>query len=143
MLSGGRFKPSALGGYERGERSISVSRFCALAALYGVPPDRLLSRTLEQASPAGREELIIDLNKLPLIADDLARMVAEFIHRIRAERKDYLSDVITLRSGDIDALALSAQLKPDDLLASLRPAVRSGDESTRRPVSAGPSITLP
>lgn len=142
MLSGGRFKPSALGGYERGERSISLSRFCELAALYGVPPDRLLSRTLEQASPAGREELIIDLNKLPLIPDGQAGMVAEFIHRIRSQRKDYLSDVITLRSGDIDALALSAQLKPDDLLASLRPAVRSRDESTRGP-AAGPPITLP
>lgn len=108
-----------------------MSRFCELAALYGVPPDRLLSRTLEHSSPAGREELIIDLNKLPLIADDHARVVAEFIHGIRAQRKDYLSDVITLRSGDIDALALSAQLKPDDLLAALRPAVRP------------PSITLP
>ena len=110
-----------------------MSRFCALAALYGVPPDRLLSRTLEQASPAGREELVIDLNKLSLIPDGQAGMVAEFIHRIRLQRKDYLSDVITLRSGDIDALALSAQLKPDDLLASLRPAVRSGDESITLP----------
>ena len=31
--SGGRYSPSSLGGYERGERAISVIRFCDLARL--------------------------------------------------------------------------------------------------------------
>lgn len=143
ILSGGRFKPSALGGYERGERSISVERFCSLAALYGVPPDRLLARTLEQASPATRCELVIDLNKLPLIRNEQVHLVAEFIHRVRAQRGDYLSEVITLRSGDLEALALTTQLKPDALLESLGPAIRTNVPSNRGTESAGPVVILP
>jgi transcriptional regulator with XRE-family HTH domain len=143
VLSGGRFKPSALGGYERGERSISVGRFCALAALYGVPPDRLLARTLEQASPASRCELIIDLNKLPLIRNEQVHLVAEFIHRVRTQRGDYLSEVITLRSGDLEALALTTQLRPDALLDSLGPAIRPNVPSNRGTEHAGPTVILP
>jgi transcriptional regulator with XRE-family HTH domain len=143
VLSGGRFKPSALGGYERGERSISVGRFCALAALYGVPPDRLLARTLEQASPTTRCELVIDLNKLPFIRNQQVHLVAEFIHKVRAQRGDYLSEVITLRSGDLEALALTTQLKPDALLESLGPAIRTSMPSNRGTESAGPVVILP
>jgi transcriptional regulator with XRE-family HTH domain len=48
--SGGRFKPSALGGYERGERSISLDKFCGLAAIYGVAADRLLAEVLDRVT---------------------------------------------------------------------------------------------
>jgi transcriptional regulator with XRE-family HTH domain len=142
VLSGGRFKPSALGGYERGERSISLGRFCALAAIYGVPADRLLARTLEHASPAGRCELVIDLTKLSLIGTEQAHLVAQFIHRVRAQREDYLSDVVTLRSGDLDALALAAQVRPDALLESLGPALREKVPSARGK-EPGPTVILP
>src|SRR5207244_4441372 len=39
VRSRGRFKPSAVGGYERGERAISLDRFSQLAELYDCPPD--------------------------------------------------------------------------------------------------------
>ncbi len=144
VLSGGRFKPSALGGYERGERSISLSRFTMLAALYGVPADRLLGMTLERVSPIAREELVVDLNKLPLVADNDARLVAEFIHKVRTQRADYMSDVITLRSGDLEALALNAQVHPRTLRTRLEPALRSAAGSDQRPPRpAGPSVILP
>src|SRR5919108_1696662 len=142
VLSGGRFKPSALGGYERGERSISVERFCSIAALYGIPPDRLLARTMEHATPSGRYELIIDLTKLPLIQGNEVHLVAEFIHRVRAQRGDYLSDVITLRSGDLEALALTTQLRPDALLDSLGPAIRQKVDSNRGSEQVGPTLIL-
>src|SRR5512141_3377511 len=37
-LSGGRFKPTSIAGYERAERAISLDRFCDLCALYGAAP---------------------------------------------------------------------------------------------------------
>ena len=43
-LSDGSFKASALSGYERGERSISLERFYELTALYGMAPDTALTR---------------------------------------------------------------------------------------------------
>lgn len=44
--SDGAFTPTAVAGYERGERSISLQRFCELAAFYGVAPERLLAEIL-------------------------------------------------------------------------------------------------
>lgn len=52
-LSGGKFKPSTLAGYERGERSISLLRLCELCSLYRVLPGRLLADALaRQRLPA-------------------------------------------------------------------------------------------
>ena len=55
--SRGRFKPSAVGGYERGEREISLHRFCELALLYGIPPATLLENALRD--PARTEGAIV------------------------------------------------------------------------------------
>jgi transcriptional regulator with XRE-family HTH domain len=43
----GAFKPTAVAGYERAERSVSLERFCALCAFYGMSPDRLLREIIE------------------------------------------------------------------------------------------------
>jgi len=128
-LSDGRFKPSSVGGYERGERALSMDRFCDLANLYGIPPDRLLGEALKRIDPEGREEILIDLNRLSLIESEDRRLVAEFVHKVQAQRQDYLAEVITLRSGDLEALALTSGKRPTALLAKLRPALREDDQS--------------
>ena len=121
--TGGRFKPSVLGGYERGDRMISLERFCELAEFYGVPADRLLGDALALLSPAGRREVTIDLTRLPLVNSDEAKAVAEFAHRVKTRRADYVSSVVTLRSGDVEALALECGEEPDGFLKRLRPAL--------------------
>lgn len=40
--SGGQFKASVLGAYERGERTLSVPRLVALMKFYEVPVDQVL-----------------------------------------------------------------------------------------------------
>jgi transcriptional regulator with XRE-family HTH domain len=57
--SGGAFTPTAVAGYERAERSISLERFCALCAFYGVAPDRLLAEIVEVLA-RGRVILLTD-----------------------------------------------------------------------------------
>jgi transcriptional regulator with XRE-family HTH domain len=121
--SRGRFKPSSLGGYERGERSISLERFCGLAAIYGVPAERLLAEILVRLSPEGRRELTININRLSLVGGEVARLVSELVHKVRAQRGDYMSEVITLRSGDLEALGMAAHLRPRAVITSLRPAL--------------------
>ena len=59
VRSGGAFSPTAVAGYERGERSITLERFCLLADLYGVPADRLLAEIVGDAA-----EVIVDLTSL-------------------------------------------------------------------------------
>jgi transcriptional regulator with XRE-family HTH domain len=46
-LSKGAFKASALSGYERGERSISLERFREVTGLYEVPADVALRDVLD------------------------------------------------------------------------------------------------
>ena len=127
--SGGRFKPSAVGGYERGERSISLERFVALANLYGVAADELLGEILAHMSPMGRSPVIIDLNALAALGeqDDMvsgeARAVGEFVHSIRAQRGDYLTSVVSLRSGDVEALSRSLGVPSETLLRRFRAAL--------------------
>jgi transcriptional regulator with XRE-family HTH domain len=55
-VSGGRFKASAVGSYERGERDISVRRLCELAVLLDADPAALLAlawsaRTMDVPTP--------------------------------------------------------------------------------------------
>jgi len=49
--SGGEFTPTAVAGYERGERRISLQRFCDLASFYGVAPEALLAEILAGPPP--------------------------------------------------------------------------------------------
>ena len=65
IRSGGTFTPTAVAGYERGERSISLERFCELATFYNVAPQVLLAEALH---PDDREP-VVDLTPLEERAD--------------------------------------------------------------------------
>jgi transcriptional regulator with XRE-family HTH domain len=58
----GAFKPTAVAGYERAERTISLERFFALCAFYDVPPTQLLAEVEEALE--GPPELTVDLTQL-------------------------------------------------------------------------------
>ena len=64
-MTGGEFKASALGAYERAQRVISVARLQRLAHFYGLPVDRLLPS----------EDVVIDLR------DSAATAAEEFLRR--------------------------------------------------------------
>jgi transcriptional regulator with XRE-family HTH domain len=117
--SGNSFKPSALGSHERGQRGLSLARFCELAWLYGVPPDQLLAEVLRSVSAIGGIELVIDLDRLSVSRDPEITVLTEHVNRVQSLRRDYLTNVITLRSGDLEALAGRAQIRPAELLGRL------------------------
>lgn len=119
-----RFQPSTLGGYERGERAITLARFCELARLYRVPPDQLLSDVLRLTDPDARREIRVDLTRLSLLGDEPRRALAQLIDRVREQREDYRSDVITLRQGDLEAVTSILDGTPGLVLERIRPAIR-------------------
>lgn len=124
-ISGGRFKPSSVGSYERGTRTISVPLLCELATLYGVPPDRILSDAL--SGPVGEAPggVVIDLNRLPRLEGEDGRVLSEFVGQVRALRGDPSSDVITLRAGDLEVLASALGAESGTLLRRISPARRA------------------
>jgi transcriptional regulator with XRE-family HTH domain len=58
-LSEGRFTPTAVAGYERGERSISVQRFMELAAFYGVRASSLLAEIEGSDGPTAPAVIVL------------------------------------------------------------------------------------
>jgi hypothetical protein len=118
-----------VGGYERGERVISLGRFCQLAGLYGFPPERLLSDALKSMiSDDDSPRLAIDLERFSTLGGNReeAERVSDFIHRVRETRGDHAGDVITLRAGDLEAMALASGRDSRALRDMLGPALRVG-----------------
>ena len=59
--TGGEFKASVLGAYERGQRNISVARLHRLAQLYSVEVGRLLPADEEVIDLRDRSSMLLDL----------------------------------------------------------------------------------
>src|SRR3954463_5653681 len=91
VASGGRFSGSAVGTYERGERSISVRRLAELAELYGVPLDQVLPGTPERRptsdasatnEDAGPGKVVIDLIALELRQEPELELIRHYLDAI-------------------------------------------------------------
>lgn len=128
-ISRGRFKPSSVGSYERGTRTISAPLFCELSALYGVLPDRLLAEALAASQAEAVSDVVIDITRLPALRGQEASVVIEFVEQVQAQRRGPHSNVITLRTGDLQILAAAAGVQPRALLNVLSPALQSGQTS--------------
>src|SRR5262245_7564903 len=103
LRSDAAFKPTAVAAYERGERAISLERFCALAQLYGMAPDRLLAQVMWRIER--RPEPTIDRRRLSEVPADDAGTIGDFIDEVRRLRGNANSDVIALRIQDLEVLA--------------------------------------
>jgi hypothetical protein len=99
-----------------------VVRFCDLARLLGVPADQLLGNALDRVESEERREVVIELTDLP--DSETGRLTAAHAHRVKERRRDYLSTVVTLRSGDLQVIADASGLDVPALLSSLGGAVR-------------------
>ena len=111
LASGSEFSASALGTYERGERSLSVERLHRLAMLYRVPVDRLLphepgDRPAEGAQAAPPDEVIIDLTALEQHRQEPAlEALRRYVAIIQDERQDWNGRQLSMRRGDLRLLA--------------------------------------
>lgn len=124
-LSDGRYKPTSIAGYERGERTISLERFSDLCRLYDVDPSTLLTEILETAGSAPEPGL--DLERLEALGSSEAALVAGFVREIRTLRRGRPSDAIVLRAGDVEVLATAAGKRPEDLIEILGLTRASGE----------------
>lgn len=70
VRSGGRFKPSSVASYERGERQISLERFFSLAEVYEVAPERIVAAIAyrlehqRKGERAPAKDLVVDIRDL-------------------------------------------------------------------------------
>ena len=125
--SGGRFRPTSLAGYERGERTISVVRFCELCLLLDVQPGRLLQEITRGFFRHG--EPGIDLTKLEALHEPEGELIAGFIKQVLVQRAAPDLETIALRAGDVEVLATVAGTTPAELHDIVSAAQRSASES--------------
>jgi transcriptional regulator with XRE-family HTH domain len=121
----GRFKPTSVAGYERGERAISLERFCELCELYSISPGTLLAEIWR--SVRGLPEPDLDLAHLESLESAEATLVIGFVHQIRGLRREEPRETIVLRAGDVEVLATAAGMKPTELAEALEPGTRRND----------------
>jgi transcriptional regulator with XRE-family HTH domain len=122
-LSNGTFKASAVAGYERGERSITLQRFCELASLYGIRPEHLLA-DIVRAREEGPPTMVVDLARLERLGDQERRLVEGFVDEILTLRGEEPAETISLRVGDLEILATASGRPAQELLQLLGPALR-------------------
>jgi transcriptional regulator with XRE-family HTH domain len=120
-LSKGVFKPTAVAGYERAERSITVERFCQLSQLYEMAPERLMSQIMWRMGH--RPEPVIDRTKVPQLPPQERDAVRGFIDQVRQMRVGAEEGTITLRIRDLEVLATISGQRLEEFLVHLRPAL--------------------
>jgi len=127
-MSNQEFKASVLGAYERGARAISVPRLQRLAKLYEIPVDQLLppehdsarwgasdETEAEDDGPAtvrlssrsrhDQDRVAIDLGRLRSSVGPESEMLRRFLKMIQLQRQDFNGHMITIRTGDLRAIA--------------------------------------
>ena len=120
-VTGGEFKATSVAGYERGERTISVERFCQLCAVYLASPPAVLAEIVDAAT--GATEMVIDLNRLEALGEAERDRVEEFVRRVVA-RREPARETLVLQEGDLEVLASEAGTTRQELTEALQPAIR-------------------
>lgn len=117
--SQGRLKASVVGAYERGERTVSITRLHALADFYRVPVAELLPFTGGAPTRGLHDvELVIDLVALDQ-QRDRQPILARYAAAIKAMRGDYNGQVLSVRASDLETLAAVLDETPDGLRDAL------------------------
>jgi transcriptional regulator with XRE-family HTH domain len=111
-LSEGTFKASVLGAYERGERAISAIRLSALASLYRLPLQAMLP---SEGASSAEGSFAVDLAQLERADTPEAKIIARFIKRLQAQRRDWTGTVFRMRTSDGVALAAALDRTPADV----------------------------
>jgi transcriptional regulator with XRE-family HTH domain len=121
--SGGQFKTSAVGGYERGERDISAVRLVELADALQTRPDALIAAAMRRLQPDGYQSVSVNLRRLAKLPGPTPVLVGGLAQRLKLERGDPFTDVVTIRSGDLAIVASEARCSPEDVVAGIRTAI--------------------
>lgn len=122
--SGGEWKAVVVGSYERGDRSVSVTKLARLADFYEVPLSALLPTQGVSTAPAPSTGVIVDLQRLTAIGDDgedeIASMLVRLANGVQSRRGDYNGRILSLRNADLESLAHMADVTLADLVGQLR-----------------------
>lgn len=122
IRSRGKWKAVVIGSYERGTRSLSISKAKSLCEFYGVPLSALFQSEGIQQVPPSEGALRIDLrNLMSKISqnDPLIGQLHNLLSFIARRRDDWNGEIMTIRLQDNEALGLLVQKEQSELRKAL------------------------
>jgi transcriptional regulator with XRE-family HTH domain len=122
IRSRGKWKAVVIGSYERGTRSLSISKAKSLCEFYGVPLSALFQIEGIQQVPPSEGALRIDLRNLRSKIsqnDSLIGQLHNLLSFIARRRDDWNGEIMTIRLQDNEALGLLVQKEQSELRKAL------------------------
>lgn len=113
--SRGKFKASALGAYERGERNLSVPRLDELSRFYKVPLEYFLMTEGNSNYLPKSEHITIDLKKLDKLPQKDKNPFLKYLQLIQTQRGDFNDKVVSIRRDDMIPLSFLYHTTPSSL----------------------------
>ena len=122
IRSRGKWKAVVIGSYERGTRSLSISKAKSLCEFYGVPLSALFQIEGIQQVPPTEGALRIDLRNLRSKIsqnDPLIGQLHNLLSFIARRRDDWNGEIMTIRLQDNEVLGLLVQKEQSELRRAL------------------------
>ena len=111
--SNGKWKAVVVGSYERGDRAISLKKAISLMQFYQVPITELFPEITTEFSA---RSISVNLAKLESTANHQAETLRKFTRSISNRRRDWNGQILTIRSNDLQFLALLIEKSESDTL---------------------------
>ena len=122
IRSRGKWKAVVIGSYERGTRSLSISKAKSLCEFYGVPLSALFQIEGIQQVPPSEGALRIDLRNLRSKIsqnDSLIGQLHNLLSFIARRRDDWNGEIMSIRLQDNEVLGLLVQKEQGELKKAL------------------------
>jgi transcriptional regulator with XRE-family HTH domain len=116
-LSQGAWKAVVVGSYERADRAITIGRLGALMKLYGAPISALFPSEKTPNSHS-RREITLDLSRRTELERDFPQL-GLFVSFLINKRGDWNGHVLSLRSTDLELIAVTERLTFAELIKRL------------------------
>ena len=105
--SGGTVTAVAMGSYERGTRTLSITKLLAICDIFQISLIHILAPAQELTSSDSSSRHIYDLRALQALPPSAEKShLLAYIHQIIRERGDWKGAVVSLRATDIKNLEL-------------------------------------
>jgi len=113
LHSNGKWKAVVVGSYERADRAISLKKAISLMQFYQVPITELFP---EITTVVSARSISVNIAKLESPTDQQAHTLRKFTKSISNRRKDWNGQILTIRSNDLQFLALLIEKSEPDTL---------------------------
>ncbi len=120
-ISKGKWKAVVIGSYERSDRSISLKKAIDLMKFYEVPIQLLFEEDPSQSiKTINNKKIVLDQRRIKNSTKPELESLKRLISYISTVRRDWNGEVLSLRSTDLQFIAILLNLSDEQTIDYLR-----------------------